>query len=43
MLEKPNVEYLISRYLLKRLLAKELITQEEFERIDAENKKSFAQ
>jgi hypothetical protein len=43
MLEKPNVEYLISRYLLKRLLAKELITQEEFERIDEENKKSFAQ
>jgi hypothetical protein len=40
--EKAAVDYLISRYLLKQLLAKGLITHEEFERIDAENKKSFA-
>lgn len=39
--EKASVEYLISRHLLKQLLAKELISQDEFERIDAENKKSF--
>lgn len=42
-LEKASVEYLISRYLLKKLMAKGLITQDEFHRIDAENKKSFAQ
>lgn len=41
--EKASVEYLISRYLLKQLMAKGLITQDEFHRIDAENKKSFAQ
>lgn len=42
-LEKASVEYLLSRYLLKQLLAKGLITQDEFHRIDAENRKSFAQ
>jgi hypothetical protein len=41
--EKASVEYLISRHLLKQLLAKGLITRDEFERIDAENKKSFDQ
>lgn len=40
---ETSVEYLISRYLLKQLLAKGLITQDEFHRIDAENRKSFAQ
>jgi len=39
--EKTCVEYLTSRYLLKQLLAKGLITQDEFDRIDAENKNSF--
>ncbi|WP_425057937.1 hypothetical protein SCACP_25080 [Sporomusa carbonis] len=42
-MENTSIEYLISRHLLKQLLAKELITQEEFERIDAENRKSFVQ
>jgi len=40
--EKTNMEYLISKYLLKRLLNKGLITEVEFQRIDAENRKSFA-
>lgn len=40
--EKASIEYLISRYLLKQLLTKGLIIQDEFNRIDAENKKSFA-
>jgi hypothetical protein len=41
--EKTNMEYLISKYLLKQLLNKKLITEAEFQRIDAENRKSFAQ
>lgn len=41
--ENTSIEYLISRYLLKQLLTKGLITRDEFERIDAENKKSFDQ
>ncbi|WP_170233265.1 SHOCT domain-containing protein [Sporomusa termitida] len=41
--EKTNMEYLISKYLLKQLLNKGLITPAEFQRIDAENRKSFAQ
>jgi hypothetical protein len=41
--EKINMEYLISKYLLKQLLNKGLITEIEFQRIDAENRKSFAQ
>jgi hypothetical protein len=41
--EKINMEYLISKYLLKQLLNKGLITEAEFQRIDVENRKSFAQ
>ncbi len=41
MAENGNIEYLVSRYLLKQLLNKGLITQDEFSRIDAENKKSL--
>lgn len=41
--EKTNMEYLISKYLLKQLLNKGLITEAEFQRIDVENRKSFAQ
>jgi hypothetical protein len=40
-LKNADIEYLISRYLLKQLLAKGLITQDEFNRIDVENRKSF--
>jgi hypothetical protein len=40
--EKINMEYLISKYLLKQLLNKGLITEAEFQRIDNENRKSFA-
>ena len=36
-----NVEYLISRHLLKQLLTKGLITEDEYQQIDAENRKSF--
>ena len=42
MSKKTSIEYLISRYLLKQLLTKGLITQDEFNRIDVENKNSFA-
>jgi len=42
MSQKTSIEYLISRYLLKQLLTKGLITQDEFNRIDVKNKKSFA-
>jgi hypothetical protein len=42
MSKKTSIEYLISRHLLKQLLTKGLITQDEFNRIDVENKKSFA-
>ena len=41
--EKTNMEYLISKYLLKQLLNKGLITEAEFQRIDVENRKCFAQ
>lgn len=36
-----SVEYLISRAILKELLNHNLITEEEFEKIDIENKKTF--
>lgn len=38
---QASVEYLISRHLLKQLLDKGLITQDEFDRIDVENRKTF--
>ncbi|WP_278335852.1 SHOCT domain-containing protein [Petroclostridium xylanilyticum] len=37
-----SVEYLLSKELLKKLLAEGFITEEEFIKIDAENRKTFA-
>jgi len=42
MTENQSIEYLLSRHLLKKLLAEGLITEEEFIKIDTENKKTFA-
>ncbi|GAB6157843.1 hypothetical protein JCM39194_10430 [Desulfotomaculum varum] len=42
MTENQSVEYLLSRQLLKKLLAEGFITEEEFIKIDAENRKTFA-
>lgn len=39
--ENASVEYVISRFILKELLKDKLITEVEFNKIDAENKKSF--
>lgn len=39
--EKNSVEYLISRSILKELVDNKLITEDEFIKIDAENKKTF--
>lgn len=43
MLENKNysMEYLISRHLLKKLLGDGLITEDEFNKIDDENIKTF--
>jgi len=42
MTENQSVEYLLSRQLLKKLLAEGFITEEEFIKIDTENRKIFA-
>ncbi|EYE87915.1 hypothetical protein Q428_10850 [Fervidicella metallireducens AeB] len=39
--EITSVPYLISRSILKELLEDGLMTEEEFSKIDAENKKTF--
>jgi len=36
-----SLEYLISRSILKDIFDHNLITEDEFEKIDAENKKTF--
>ncbi|QSQ07720.1 hypothetical protein H0A61_00036 [Koleobacter methoxysyntrophicus] len=36
-----SIEYLLSRHLLKKLLKEVFITEEEFIKIDAENRKTF--
>lgn len=40
-LENKSVDYLLSVNILKKLRKQNLITQDEFEAIDRENKKSF--
>ncbi|WP_278302461.1 SHOCT domain-containing protein [Caminicella sporogenes] len=40
-MNKETPLYVMSRALLKELLKKKLINEEEFHRIDAENKKTF--
>lgn len=38
---KYTIEYLVSRSILKELLKDNVITEDEFNKIDMENKKSF--
>ncbi|WP_275451909.1 SHOCT domain-containing protein [Clostridium botulinum] len=38
---KYTIEYLVSRSILKELLKDNVITEDEFNKIDIENKKSF--
>lgn len=38
---EDSVEYLVSRSILKELLKDNVITEDEFNKIDMENKKSF--
>lgn len=38
---KYTIEYLISKHLLKKLIADGLTTEDEFNKIDEENIKSF--
>ncbi|WP_207644678.1 SHOCT domain-containing protein [Caloranaerobacter ferrireducens] len=40
-MNEETLEYVMSRALLKEILEKKLINEEEFHRIDAENKKTF--
>lgn len=37
----PNVQYLLSLHMLKGLKEKKLISDEEFDAIDRENRRSF--
>jgi len=41
MINEANINYRLSLHILNTLKKKNLITQEEFEAIDLENKKSF--
>ncbi len=36
-----SIEYIVSKHILKKLLAEGKITDEEFKRIDEENRKTF--
>lgn len=40
-IKKNSIEYLISKHLLKKMLRDGLITEDEFNRIDEENQKTF--
>lgn len=41
MSNKPNVEYLLSVHILRNLKERNLISDEEFDAIDRENRRSF--